>query len=292
MNFETRCVGLLLLAAAAGCGDDLGPIVAPEPTGPQMSLRFRHGDEPASGAFGLYVPVAGTAANVGTGDFTIEMWVRSDGRLDTATWGGCRQGIAQGVAWLDGHVLVDRSEMGVPNYFGLGLFGDAISFGVGDDAFTEAGVCEQAYVDDGEWHHVAAVRDGQAIRVYVDGTSLASLNGVGTNDVSYPGDSPDRASLDGYMVIGGRKNAGSHEPWQGWIDEVRVSTIARYPALPAPTARFEPDDATALLYHFDEDAGDAVTDASADMLDGELVDELTGAYEIEYDVQSPFAEVL
>ncbi len=278
----------LLAVAAAGCGDDLGPYVPPPPDGPQASLRFRHGEDPAVGEFGLYVPIAGTAANVGDGDFTIEMWVRSDGRLATDSWGGCRAGAAQGVAWLDGHVLVDRSESGVPNYFGLSFFGDAVSFGVGDDTFTEAGVCEQAFVDDGAWHHVAAVREDGSIRVYVDGTSHASVGGVGGHDISFPGTSADRSSLGGYLVIGGRKNAGAFEPWKGWVDELRISTIARYPAVPSPTSRFEADAATAILYHFDEPDGDTITDASADMLDAEIVDELLGGYSIEYDPSTPF----
>jgi len=271
-----------------GCGDDLGPYVPPPPDGPQASLRFRHGEDQAAGEFGVYVPIAGTEANVGAGDFTIEMWLRSDGRLETDSWGGCRGGAAQGAAWLDGHVLLDRSESNMPNYFGLSFFGDAAAFGVGDDTFTEAGVCEQAYVDDGEWHHVAAVRDGGAIRVYIDGISHVSVGGMDGSDVSYPGESADRASLGGYLIIGGRKNAGDFEPWRGWIDELRISTVARYPALPAPTAPFEPDAATAVLYHFDEDAGDEVIDASADMLDGAIVDELTGEFSIELDPSSPF----
>jgi hypothetical protein len=289
MRVKTLFVGVYMLAATAGCGDDLGPYVPPAEDGPQVSLRFRHGEDPSAGDFGVYVPIAGTAANVGAGDFTIEMWLRSDGRLATSSWGGCRSGVAQGVAWLDGHVLVDRSESGVPNYFGLSLFGDAISFGIGDDAFTEVGVCEQAYIDDGEWHHLAAVRDSGSIRVYVDGTSHASIGGIGTNDVSYPGAAPDRSSLGGYLILGGRKHAGTYQPWQGWIDEVRISTVARYPALPAPTARFEPDAATAVLYHFDEPTGTTVMDSSADMVDGEIVDDLLGDYAIEYEQVSPFA---
>ena len=277
----------VLLLAAAGCGDNMGPYVPPPPDGPQASLRFRHGEDPATGEFGLYVPIAGTAANVGGGDFTIEMWLRSDGRLETDSWGGCRAGAQQGPAWLDGHVLLDRSETGAPNYFGLSFFGDAAGFGVGDDTFTEASVCEEAYIDDGTWHHIAAVREGSSIRVYVDGTSHASVGGIDGVDVSYPGET-DRSSLGGYLVVGGRKHTGTFEPWRGWIDELRISTIARYPLLPAPTGAFEPDDATAVLYHFDEPAGDAITDASSDMLDAEIVDELLGDYSIEYDPSTPF----
>ena len=135
MRVETSCGGLLLaVLAAIGCGDNLGAYVPPEPPGPQMSLRFQHGEAGGAGDFGVYVPIAGTAANIGDGAFTVEMWLRSDGRLDA--WGDCRAGVQQGVAWLDGHVLLDRSERSVPTYWGLSLFGDAISFGLGDDSFT------------------------------------------------------------------------------------------------------------------------------------------------------------
>jgi len=40
--------------------------------------------------------------------------------------------------------------------------------------------------------------------------------------------------------------------FQGWIDEVRISSVVRYTADFTPEARFADDDHTKALYHFDE----------------------------------------
>ncbi|MCA9122000.1 MAG: hypothetical protein H6822_11995 [Planctomycetaceae bacterium] len=48
----------------------------------------------------------------------------------------------------------------------------------------------------------------------------------------------------------------------GQIDEVRVSTGARYHEDFKPEKRFDPDDETLALYHFDEGEGGQLTDSS------------------------------
>jgi len=55
-------------------------------------------------------------------------------------------------------------------------------------------------------------------------------------------------------------NASSH--FQGRIDEVRVSDVARYSEPFTPRERFEPDGDTRLLLHLDADVGPWVFDAS------------------------------
>ena len=55
---------------------------------------------------------------------------------------------------------------------------------------------------------------------------------------------------------------GSHRPFVGLIDEVRISTTARYDREFIPLVRFEPDRDTIALYHFDEGSGDVARDAS------------------------------
>lgn len=50
--------------------------------------------------------------------------------------------------------------------------------------------------------------------------------------------------------------------FQGIIDEVRVSTVARYAHNFVPQDRFETDDYTFALYHFDEGQGDKLIDSS------------------------------
>lgn len=278
---RARWAGWLLLSVAAlGCGGE-----EEEERGPQQSLRFLHGDggQVNGGMFGVFVPLVDRAINVGEGDFTIEAWVRSEDRLDA--WGGCRGGANQGVSWLDGHVVIDRSDTGAPSFFGLSLFGDAVAFGVGDMNYHEGGACEQAYLDDGQWHHIAGVREGGNVRAYVDGTAHVTVGGLELDDASYHGMSDD--ALADFLIIGGRKTDGV-EPWRGWIDEVRISSMARYPAQPAPEGPFQPDAATAALYHFDVANDDTVTDASSNRSDGGIVNDVGGEWTIEYDLSTPF----
>ena len=59
--------------------------------------------------------------------------------------------------------------------------------------------------------------------------------------------------------------------FQGLIDELRISKVARYIADFTPPSRFEPDKDTAALYHFDEGTGDVLTDSSGNDHHGKIV---------------------
>jgi hypothetical protein len=271
-----------------GCGDDLGPREVPGD--PPHSLRFepRDGALP-SGGYGVIVPITGQLASLGAGDFTIEMWVKS--RKDTlVAWGGCRAGYQEGLRWLQGHGLVDRTARSSSSFFGLGVYGDAVSFGIGDETQFEGGVCEPAYLNDEQWHHVAAVREGSSIRVFVDGISTQVLRDLTAGDVSYKGPPSGPGDLDAALVLGGWKQSNQVPPWSGWIDEIRLSTVARYPHEPAPTAPFEPDEDTALLYHFDRiiPGGKVIDAVDETAAGGQIVDDPASGYSIRYDHEQPF----
>lgn len=104
------------------------------------------------------------------------------------------------------------------------------------------------------WHHLAGVFDGAEVRIYVDGALIARSPGRGarkTNDLPlFVGADPD----------------GHGAPmsfFAGAIDEVRISTVARYQGDSfTPADRHEPDDATALLLHLDAELGPWVADSS------------------------------
>ena len=273
---------LVLLCASiavAGCGGD----DSEEPAGDAHSVRFRHGDgDPPSGDYGVLIPVAGHAANVGAGDFTIEMWLKAE-TDSLLAWDGCRGGLREGTSWLEGHVVFDRSQAGTPSFIGLALFGDAIAFGVGDQDFLEGSVCEPAYFNNSEWHHVAAVREGTAIRVFVDGVSTRELADFEAGDLSYQGAAAPEASA----ILGGWKAPSTLAPWNGWIDELRISTVARYPAEPLADGPLAADADTAALYHFDTIEGTTVIDSSqADPIDAARVDR--DDWQITYDGETPF----
>jgi hypothetical protein len=107
---------------------------------------------------------------------------------------------------------------------------------------------------DGRWHHLAGVWDGDEVRLYVDGRLAGRKAAAGkrrTNRLPlYIGADPDK---------GGKPVSRM----QGEVDEVRISTTARYTgARFAPSRRFEPDASTVLLLHLDADLGPWVRDAS------------------------------
>lgn len=105
------------------------------------------------------------------------------------------------------------------------------------------GLMSPARLEEGRRVHVAGVRDGQIARVFVDGKLVMK------EDES---PSPLSASQAGFSVGG----------LDATIDEVRVSNVARYVAEFTPQTRFEPDEQTLGLWHFDEGTGSLANDSS------------------------------
>ena len=110
--------------------------------------------------------------------------------------------------------------------------------------------------------HVAGVFDGSELRLYVDGKLQSN-----PSKVSDPQNS--RAKI----LIGRNPEPGDRvfQPLDGTIDEVRISTVARYTDHFAPATRFETDDETLGLYHFDEGTGDVLNDSSGNGHHGKIV---------------------
>ncbi len=125
---------------------------------------------------------------------------------------------------------------------------DAPFFGVLDDGQLDLyPIISGGTVPVGVWTHVAYTYDGTTSRLFIDGTMVAS-------DVSAP--------PSGGVGMGIGYNAFD-TPWDGYIDEVRLSNFARYTAaFAAPTGPFTVDANTIGLYHFDEPAGQTVIDAA------------------------------
>lgn len=93
------------------------------------------------------------------------------------------------------------------------------------------------------WHHLAGVFDGNETRLYVDGRLVSTIERTGrrrTNNL------PLYVGAD----VDGRGNPTSF--FDGMIDGVRVSTIARYAGESfSPERRHAPDEHTALLLNMD-----------------------------------------
>lgn len=249
LNRLLLCLSLALLIADAGAGSlrFFGNGVA-APDRDRVKIRI---DAPA-------VP-----ADVGAGDFTLELWLRADpARLAAAP---CVSG---GVGWINGHIAVDRDIYGDGDYgdFGLSVFTDAIAFGIETGAGAQT-LCAPFSAADGEWHHVAVTRQAAtgALAVYVDGARAAGGAGP-MGDASYrDGRTTAFPDSDPFLVLGAEKHdAGPAYPsFAGWMDELRLSTRIRYAApFPPPTQAFETDPWTAALYHFDESAGTTLGDSA------------------------------
>jgi len=113
----------------------------------------------------------------------------------------------------------------------------------------------------GRLFHVAGCWDGKRLQIFLNGyPGLATELTIPEGTRSGP-----HWSIGAYL---GQKNVGA---FAGIIDEVRISSVARYHGQFQPQERFEPDEHTLALYHFDEGDGTAAHDASANALHGEIL---------------------
>jgi len=104
-----------------------------------------------------------------------------------------------------------------------------------------------------EWTHLAGVFDGAAAKLYVNGKLMKSIDAAGIRTTNrlplYVGADPDG-------------NGNPSREFAGKIDEVRLSTGIRYVAEFEPDLRFDRDDQTLLLLHFDKAVGPFLRDDS------------------------------
>lgn len=197
------------------------------------------------------------------GAFTLEWWMRAD---PTENHGAaCTTGSHED--WTYGNILFDRGVFGPGDLgdYGVSLAADRIALGVNNGSASTT-VCGQAVVADNRWHHVAVVRDASGqLSIFVDGRLDIGAPGpsgpIGYRDgrtTSYP-------NRDPYLVIGAEKfDLGTDHPsYNGFIDEIRLSDVARYSAtFSPPGGPFSTDGDTVALYHFDEGRGDLLADSS------------------------------
>ncbi|MDE0889285.1 MAG: metallophosphoesterase [Phycisphaerales bacterium] len=174
------------------------------------------------------------------GPFTLEAWFEADSLK-------ARVG------------LVTRTE---GSEFGLFLMKGVPSFWVHLDGAYASADATGAGVSIGEWHHVAGVYDGSKVRLYLDGTLVAQ---------SDAGSTRTRNTLP--LMIGADVDANGRptSTFHGRIDEVRLSSVARYAGESIePERRHESDDQTVLLFHFDAMQGPWLFDDSGSKAHGTL----------------------
>ena len=169
----------------------------------------------ASGIFTAstdYISSADSADwDFGTGDFTIDFWVR----MTSAT---------------SDRYFVDRGS-GDPVGGDYAIFfngGNSLHFRIGGSGILTPSWSPSADT----WYHIAVARSGTALAMYVDGTSIATA--VNSTDITY-----SNAIRIGSRVLGGFALAG-------WIDEFRISKgIARWTTnFTPPTSAYDDPSST------------------------------------------------
>jgi YD repeat-containing protein len=146
---------------------------------------------------------------MGAADFTIEMWIHKLGNSPNTS----RLWNPDGDLYGDNYLGIDASGRLVSYGSSAGSSWDAWAFGSGIP------------IADGVWKHVAVVRSGGTVTLYVDGVGTVLTTGLGTT-----------ALYDSRQahVIGGQ-GLGIDRPFNGYIDDVRITKgVARY------TANFTP----------------------------------------------------
>lgn len=178
------------------------------------------------GKFGQAIaPEAGTTASgatdstseyvdyaLGVGDFTIECWANANTSLSTD---GALISFFDTISTNGWQLLISPS--GAPRFYQYASGGSY--------PLTATGI----NLRDGAWHHIAVSRNSGTLRMFVDGMQVASA----ANSTNYG------YSLL-YMSIGYQRQGNSRYPFNGAIDEVRVTKgVGRYTSTFAvPSAPF------------------------------------------------------
>lgn len=153
---------------------------------------------PSAGVTAPYVTMPNTNMDFGTGDFTVEFWYY----YDSVTYPAESFGI-----------FFDNGSRGFAAEFGATAANTLIFVvAVGVKATGTHGMA------DGNWYHLAWVRNGSNNQIYVNGTSIASAT-----------DSTTTAPTGGTAYLGTLSTAPGTFSCGGFIDEMRITKgVARY----------------------------------------------------------------
>ncbi|MEO0652010.1 MAG: LamG-like jellyroll fold domain-containing protein [Planctomycetota bacterium] len=181
---------------------------------------------------GGHARVAADRIPLADGPFTLEGWVRADAFAS-------RQGL---IAKTESSEYALFANEGQPE-FSVHLDGRYV-------ILRPEGVA----LETDRWHHLAGVFDGSELRLYVDGRRVGAIAGSG-----------QRTTNDLPLIVGGDVDGrgGATSTLEGELDEVRLSSVARYSGERfTPERRSPSDESTLLLLHMDRAYGRYLRDAS------------------------------
>ncbi|MDP6770015.1 MAG: LamG domain-containing protein, partial [Anaerolineales bacterium] len=185
---------------------------------------------------GDYLSLPDNAFVIGTGDFTMEAWIKFDGTPGTFSsfFNGGTGDSVTGQHWV------------LYYYTSAGAY-----WGWSDDG-TASSEWTSNWTYDSNWHHIAVCRQSGTYRFYLDGSQQTSSTSGGSQDLS--------AATTNFKVGSGYGDFG------GYMDEVRYSDTCRYPdgtSFTPYTSALTADVNTKLLLHCDgSDGGTTFTDSS------------------------------
>jgi hypothetical protein len=198
------------------------------PVGATTAMSFTGANYPIIA--GTNQPAGGGGFNFGTGNFTMETWIYFTSLPTT------------------NNRFIMEVSYGGPSMALLttGKIHVAQSF-VADIMDSPSAVSANA------WHHIAQMRQGNTLYLYIDGIMVVNggLTGFTYGQTTYQ-----------YSFIG-NGNGGGYGPWVGYQCESRISNVARYPLanFTRPSAPFVDDANTLLLVHGDSANGsNAISD--------------------------------
>lgn len=147
-------------------------------------------------------------------------------------------------AWVN-----TTSTSGISVAFGCNTTGAqqwfGVSSGVAAGSIGATSLTSSINIADGAWHHLAITLTGTTATLWVDGGSGAS------------GSTTSGLNLISATAIGAYGNSGSFL-WPGQVDEVRISSTARYTgSFTRPSSAFADDGNTIALFHLEADGTDS-----------------------------------
>lgn len=165
----------------------------------------------------------------GTGDFTIDFWAR----FNALSGGGFASFIDVSNSVEDLGVQVLYPHGGGPGYIQIRFGGTVYNF-------TQTLAINP-------WYHIAVTRNGNNMYLFLNGTQVGTTQDVTGKDIT---------GLTLGVCIGAEFAGPGAYPFNGWIDEMRISKgIARWTSnFTPPTAEYDTTPNTSPLAHAGQDA--------------------------------------
>jgi hypothetical protein len=148
--------------------------------------------------------------DMGAGDFTLETWFKTSTQFQDMYLAG------NGMAGAGGKRYMLMIRAGSPCGNG------GVRTVIDDDDTGGADICSSAGYNDGFWHHVATTRDGNNLRLYMDGSEVSAspVDITGVQGLDDP-----RPFTSGILYNDGVPNYSAN--MVGQLDEIRISSTAR-----------------------------------------------------------------